>query len=233
MCKPAWLQLMYNYPGVTWYAQDEIGEKMHEHETFGDYKQKNILMKCSGLPRMDGANIPECYIPKSLLCKLSKKAYIVVIYSISMSSVVHVFCMTIYENVRRRPCLVMTVSLPCLTSKRWIFVGYFCAKFAHVFSIFYFLLDDKTMIEIGNGKSLYSLTREARLAVPGFRGKLVELRCHYLMRQAGLGDELDAILEFRNTLTKKSPIIRCNRLVYPSWSLTNSRNIYNSLMYFT
>ncbi|XP_031564423.1 muscle, skeletal receptor tyrosine protein kinase-like isoform X2 [Actinia tenebrosa] len=69
MCKPAWLQLMHTYPGVTWYAQDEIGERMHEHETLKSHTQKNILMKCSGLPRMDGPKIPECYIPKDLLYK--------------------------------------------------------------------------------------------------------------------------------------------------------------------
>jgi hypothetical protein len=61
---------MQNYPGVTWYAQYEIGERMEEHETLASYRSKNILMKCKGLPGMKGPNIPECYIPKELLCKL-------------------------------------------------------------------------------------------------------------------------------------------------------------------
>ncbi|KAK3742761.1 hypothetical protein QZH41_018974, partial [Actinostola sp. cb2023] len=67
LCKREWISLMQNYPGVTWSAQDEIGEKKEEHDTFATYITKNILMRCDGLPRMMGPHIPECYISRELL----------------------------------------------------------------------------------------------------------------------------------------------------------------------
>jgi len=69
MCKSEWLNLMQNYPGVTWSAQEDLGEKMDEQETFSSYITKNILMKCKGLPLMTGPDTPECFIAPELLCK--------------------------------------------------------------------------------------------------------------------------------------------------------------------
>lgn len=66
---------MKDYPGVTWSAQDDIGETMDQHETLSSYIAKNILMKCDGLPTMNGPDIPECFIAPELLRELTQNYF--------------------------------------------------------------------------------------------------------------------------------------------------------------